>query len=149
MNNDYYEHILEECKLRCPLLEGNIDYWYKYDDDEIIVVMENGRAIHYSNLLKTYSHRNTVEKLEYFLKFDRNKYEEEDECRNAWSLAFAKKLYIKMIKSGINQAELSDRTGISQGSIAGYVNGRSLPNIYYAAKIAEVLGCTLNDLIDF
>lgn len=149
MSTSYYEYVLDECRMRCPFAEGEINRWYKYADDEIIVIMKNGGAIHYNNLLKCYTYRDTIEELEQFLKFDRNKYKEEDEYRSAWSLEFAKKLYVKMLKIGINQAELSYRTGISQGSIANYVNGRTVPNIYYAYKIAEVLGCTLNDLVNF
>ena len=116
MSTSYYEYVLDECRMRCPFAEGEINRWYKYADDEIIVIMKNGGAIHYNNLLKCYTYRDTIEELEHFLKFDRNKYKEEDEYRSAWSLEFAKKLYVKMLKIGINQAELSYRTGISQGS---------------------------------
>lgn len=149
MNNKHYEHILEECKMRCPLVGDNIDHWYPYSEDAIIVVRTDGGAVHYDNIFKCYTYKDSADELESFLEFNERKYDEEAEYKQAWALNFAKKLYVKMIKAGINQVELARRTGVSQPSIAGYVNGHNIPTIYYAKRIADVLGCTLNDLVDF
>lgn len=149
MNNSHYEHILEECKMRCPLIRDNIDHWYPYSEDAIIVVRTDGGAVHYDNIFKCYTYKDSANELESFLEFDESKYDREIDYKNAWSLNFAKKLYVKMIKAGVNQVALSDRTSLSQSSIAGYVNGIKIPTIYNAKKIADALGCTLNDLVDF
>lgn len=149
MNNSHYEYILKECKMRCPLISNNIDHWYPYSEDAIIVVRTDGGAVHYDNIFKCYTYKESVDELESFLDFDESKYYRENDYKQAWSLNFAKKLYVKMIKASVNQVELADRTGLSQASIAGYVNGIKMPTIYNAKKIADTLNCTLNDLVDF
>lgn len=51
-----------------------------------------------------------------------------------------------MWSKGITQAELSNRTGISQPSISAYVKGRVSPTLYTLDKIVRALGCSMDDL---
>lgn len=67
----------------------------------------------------------------------------ENECRNEFGIRMRKRMQIK----GINQFELADRSGISQGTISNYANGTRTPNIYNAIKIADVLGCSIEELM--
>ena len=57
--------------------------------------------------------------------------------------------YNKMISEGYSQDDISYETGISQGTISGYINGDVVPTVYKLQKIANVLGCTVDDLIYF
>lgn len=67
----------------------------------------------------------------------------EDEYRNE----FAYRVRDAMIRAGINQTELADRTGISQPSLSGYLSGRKTASYVNAAKIARALGCSMDDFV--
>ena len=47
----------------------------------------------------------------------------------------------------ISQAELARQTGESDARISYYRNGLKLPSIAVAARIAEALQCTIDDLL--
>lgn len=47
----------------------------------------------------------------------------------------------------ITQIDLSERTGIAQCYISGYVNGRHTPSLYIMGKLARALRCDINDFI--
>ena len=49
----------------------------------------------------------------------------------------------------IGQEALSEITGISKVTISGYVNGKSLPSLYNADRIAEALSISIDKLLDF
>ncbi|TXF39047.1 helix-turn-helix transcriptional regulator [Collinsella sp. BA40] len=64
--------------------------------------------------------------------------------------------YKKRIASGIraergrahmSQADLADRCGLNVVSIANYEREASCPSLENAIRIAEALGCTVNDLV--
>ncbi len=49
-------------------------------------------------------------------------------------------------KSGLNQSDVSDATGISQGNISDYERGRGNPTINTLKKLCEVYGTTVSKL---
>ena len=57
------------------------------------------------------------------------------------------RLYSKIQQSGIRQSELSEMTGISQGTISNYMNGCTSPTIDNLFKIAKALKCRVEDFI--
>ena len=63
-----------------------------------------------------------------------------------WRKEFGRRLRNKMVAKGIGQAELADLVGLSQSTISCYLNGRSIPDVYTADKIARVLDCSIDDL---
>lgn len=149
MTDSWYENIFEEYKLRYLFESDRISKWYPYTNDSIIVLFENGAAAYYDNIYKTYTYKKSLEELEEFLTLSRDSYDNEDNYKKDWYLRFGANLHLRMIKAGLNQIMLADRTGISQASITYYLNGSKTPTIYNTQKIAEALGCTVNDLIDF
>ena len=56
---------------------------------------------------------------------------------------------IRYIRKRLNmtQEQLSERTGISQANMSRYESGKRSPKIGTAFKIAEALGCTVDELI--
>lgn len=59
------------------------------------------------------------------------------------------KLNLKKIRvdKNITQVELSDMTGITQQNISAYENGKNIPLLDSAAKIADALGVSLDELV--
>lgn len=52
------------------------------------------------------------------------------------------------IKKKMTLEELSKASGVSRVSINRYELGERSPNVYIAKKLADALGCTIEDLID-
>ena len=60
---------------------------------------------------------------------------------------FEKNLKEYRESKGLTQNELGALVGVTQGAIAQFENGSSLPNIKTAVRIAEVLGVTCEQLV--
>ena len=61
---------------------------------------------------------------------------------------FAEKLKAARADAGINQTELSERTGVSRRSISAYENGESIPRRDVLRRLAGALGVTVAYLTD-
>ena len=48
----------------------------------------------------------------------------------------------------LTQQQLAKKTGIAQSTIAQYENGFRKPDIIKLKKIAAILGCTTDDLLE-
>ncbi len=60
--------------------------------------------------------------------------------------AIARALRVKRAEAGMSQEELAKRSGVSVDAIRSYERQMSLPLLETAYKLAEALGCTVNDL---
>lgn len=49
-------------------------------------------------------------------------------------------------KANLTSKELAEKLYISQSSISQYENGKRRPSIKVAKRIAELFGCTLEDI---
>lgn len=58
----------------------------------------------------------------------------------------ARALRVKRAEAGVSQEELAKRSGVSVDAIRSYERQMSLPLLETAYKLAEALGCTVNDL---
>lgn len=47
----------------------------------------------------------------------------------------------------ITQKELADRVGVTQGAVSQWENGSAVPGTMLLLKIADVLGCTVDELL--
>lgn len=63
-----------------------------------------------------------------------------------WKQNFAARLRKMMIKKGMTQMELADASGVSQASIAQYLNTNSVPSVLNFVYIADALECTKEEL---
>lgn len=50
-------------------------------------------------------------------------------------------------KANITQTELSERLGITQGSISLWESGETKPDVENLLKISEIFGCTVDSLL--
>lgn len=50
------------------------------------------------------------------------------------------------IKNGLTQDQLAMKIGVTRAAIAQWETGRSLPSARIACRIAEVIGCTIDEL---
>ena len=52
------------------------------------------------------------------------------------------------ISRGFTQSELAEKLGVRSSTISQYEKGKRSPNINILKKLAEVLSCTVDDLLD-
>ena len=65
----------------------------------------------------------------------------ETECRREFGMRLRNLMFLK----SITQTDLSEKTGISQTTISGYLNGKGTPSFYNVDKIAKALKCSTDD----
>ena len=53
-----------------------------------------------------------------------------------------------MRKKNINQRELAEKIGTTEVSISRYINGNRVPNAIVLLKIAQVLECDVDELMN-
>ncbi|MDH5105558.1 helix-turn-helix domain-containing protein [Lentilactobacillus diolivorans] len=63
-------------------------------------------------------------------------------------MTFAKRFKEIRRRSGLTQAQLSDKSGVPQTTISGIENGGKIPNYFNARKLAEALGIDMNDFAE-
>lgn len=49
---------------------------------------------------------------------------------------------------GMSQKDLAERLGVSDTVIVNYENGKKNPNLKRLVQMAEILNCSLDDMID-
>lgn len=138
MRDVSYEEIFEDMIRMIPFIEDRIVRWYPSDEYEITAELNDGSAYRYDGVVQTFRRASTIDGL-----VERPKNE------NEWRMAFARKLYRKMLINGMNQDELAWEAGVSPGMLSNAVNGYSSPSIYKVHKIVDALGCTLDDVAYF
>lgn len=50
-------------------------------------------------------------------------------------------------KKGITQAEMAKQLGVKQSTVSMWETGKTMPKTKRMRKLAEVLNCTLDDLL--
>ena len=50
-------------------------------------------------------------------------------------------------RAGLTQDDLSQRLGVTRQAVANYEKGKRTPDLWNARDIAEILGCTIDDLL--
>lgn len=68
---------------------------------------------------------------------------------DSWNKIFGKRLKQQMMSVGITQATLSRLTNITQSTVSKYCSGEVIPTAMNLVKIARVLKCDVNDLVNF
>lgn len=66
-----------------------------------------------------------------------------------WMKTFGNNLVYFMQQAGMTQEELAHRTGLTQASISRYASGIQMPGVRAIVNLANVLGVTTDELIDF
>lgn len=62
---------------------------------------------------------------------------------------FADNLKDLLKECNMNQQELAEEIGISCSMVSQYISGDKMPSVYVLHNIADVLGCTFDDLLGY
>lgn len=55
---------------------------------------------------------------------------------------------IELIRRGKTKTQLANEIGLAPESVCRYCNGKREPRLYWFYKIAKVLGCTMDSLME-
>lgn len=132
MSKTYHELIYDMFLINNPYYRDKIVSWDSYGKHTIRVRVNNGDLLEYNG--SSDNLRIVIEP-----KVRTN----DGDVRKS----FAYNLGEKMLGAGHTQQTLSECTGLSQQSISNYIKALSTPSLTAAMKIAEVLGCNLDDLL--
>lgn len=62
-------------------------------------------------------------------------------------MAFKENLVYQRAKAGLSQKELADKLFVTQQMIGVLETGLKAPSVNMLMRLAEVFGCTVNDLV--
>lgn len=122
--------VLENFKRHFPLIAADVVDVINRTDTFVEVELGGGDRIVYDDI------DNTIRRL----PIDRDAMSE-DECRREFGIRLRRLMYVK----GVTEAELSERTGITQPRLSGYIRGKNSPSFYKVDKIAKALGCSVDE----
>jgi DNA-binding phage protein len=138
LNTRYYETCFEDFKKRWPVAaEDAVEYRPK-GEYAIRITMRDGRQLDYNMRAKG--------SLRYVDTVDICGASEftDEYCRAIFSNNLSERMAVK----GYGQATLAKETGLSQAVISKYLKKQSTPTISAVRRIAHVLDCSVDDLMD-
>lgn len=56
-------------------------------------------------------------------------------------------IYQKRVAAGITQEELATKLGVDRSTVTKWETGQSLPRTHLLPKLAELFGCTVDELL--
>lgn len=122
------EKMFNNFTMRFPFIAEKATEWCESSEYDITVRLEDGSIFLYDDM------EGSIRKL----PSDSGSLTK-DECNRE----YGNRLLQMMRRKSIMQAELSERTGLSQAQISNYITGRTNPSFYIADKIAKALGCSM------
>ena len=137
LDTTYYERIFESFKVRFPMWAKDAVGYCPKHTHAIRVTLNDGSKIDYNYLTET-------------TRFVKSEVVataadvDDDECRSIFAANLSEQLRMR----GMGQKYLAEATGLSQAVISKYLRCASTPGITNAKKIAMVLGCGVDDLMD-
>lgn len=119
-----FEREVEDFKNYYPTYGQMVQEFKKVDADLIRVKLTDGRIGYFNTIYHYFD-------LVYMVGFSYEK---------AWRYAFKTLLSHRMDYKYMSQSDLSKASGISQGTISGYLSGRKMPSTVSIVKLAKALG---------
>lgn len=136
MNDKFYERIYREYELYYGSDRFKVLRWEPFGKYGIIVYQEGGYKSYYDSLTNTvYNVRQRTDDSDFI-------------SDDVYAKRFAWKFRTAVYASGLSREDICDLAGISNGSLSNYMNGKKMPTIVNICKLAKILKCPVQDLID-
>ena len=110
--------------------------WYPSMHSRILIKLDDGRRLLYDYVNDSYV----------ILDEDR---EYQDFEEDIFIKEFAQALDDKIFAKGLTYAEVARRIGVCPQAISAYVKGKAFPSMFNLVKLANVLGCSVAELVDY
>lgn len=133
MLNDKYQKMLEQFEYYYPnLYEKTVDWWPS-GRMTITVRLQDRDEFEFNPM------DNSIRRIRV------NEFDHDEDARKK---AFGANLEKQLIASGLSKGELAERLGITNAMLSRYLRGTSMPSIDKGYLIANVLGCSVEELFD-
>lgn len=106
--------------------------WFNIGLDEINVMLTDGTSIIYDSV-------------ENILIFP-NRGEDDKE---AWTREFGRRLKKRLSLRGISQTQVANYCKVSQPTVSKWLSGKSVPDAYMLTVLADLIGCSTDDLMEY
>lgn len=131
--NKTYENIYESFETYFPSIAEKVVDWYPIGKYEIRIELLGVDDIIYNPSLRSYRKYRPIAITNEVL----------------WTKEFSLRFKSRFEESGLTRKELSNKSGLSQNIIRNYLNGSSQPTLHNVIRLADALGCSLNELSYF
>lgn len=138
LNTRYYEECFEDFKRRWPREADDAVGYRPKSEYAIRITMGDGSQLDYNMRAN-----GTLRRVNTYIPGSALEFTEEY-CRSN----FANNLSERMAVLGYGQADIAEQTGLSQSVISKYLKKQSTPTMSAIQRIAHVLDCAVEDLMD-
>lgn len=125
-------NMISNLELYFPFLAEDAVYYSEQSEYELLIKLNNGKIYLYDDLEHSFR----------VLPRDKNNL-----TKDEFKKEFGMRLYKKMYRKGLTEAELAERTGLTQQQLSEYIVGKKIPGLYIADRIAKALNCPVDDLV--
>lgn len=136
MRHKIYDYIFDEYEMYYGSDSDEVVRWEPSGKREITVYYASGVTARYDSV--SHSVYNTHPR----------KIGEEFISDDIYMKRFAWKLRAVVNSSNLTRDDICERCGISNATFYGYLNGRSVPSIVKLKRLAKVLRCPIEDLMN-
>ena len=127
LQTDIYENALRHVLLGD---ESKIKDWYDAGDMAVVLIENNGNKTYYDDT------RHTMRIL----------VDLEDIDEERFSMEFRIRLNKAFRFTNWTQKTFAEALGISEYTMSNYMRGKSVPNVYTAFRMTQLLNCSMNEL---
>lgn len=131
MVRDKYERTIKQFELYYPRYYDRAVDWWPSGRLSIMVKLDDGDIYDYNPLDDS-------------IRLVSNCTNNEDILRKSFGINLQKMIPF----SGLSKGELAEKAGITNAMLSRYIRGNSMPNVILARRLANILGCTLDELFD-
>lgn len=136
LTNTYYDYIFRNYIEFYGSPNDEIVKWEPLGRHDIVVYFADGSKAFYDDISgAVYNVHKRTEKREFI----------DDDI---YARRFCWKLNVVLNASGLTRDEISQRTGISKAALSNYFSGRRIPSGDKLHKLAKVLKCPVQDLLN-
>ena len=138
LNTVYYDECFEDFKRRWPRQAVDVVDYRPKSEHAIRITLRDGTKLDYNMRAN-----GTLRRVDTYIP-DRASDFTDEYCRSIFANNLSERMFVK----GYGQATLAEQTGLSQAAISKYLKKQSTPTISAIRKIAHVLDCTVEDLME-
>lgn len=131
MVRDKYERTIKQFELYYPRYYDRAIDWWPSGRLSIMIKLDDGDIYDYNPLDDS-------------IRLVSNCTNNEDVLRKSFGINLQKMIPF----SGLSKGELAEKAGITNAMLSRYIRGNSMPNVILARRLANILGCTLDELFD-
>lgn len=131
MLQNKYETVLRKFEMYYPRYYAQAVDWWGSGRMSIMVRLEDGTVYDYDPMDNS-------------IRLISNYSSNENSMRKAFGINLQKMIPF----SGLTKGELAEQAGITSAMLSRYIKGTSTPNVVIARRLANILGCSVDELFD-